>query len=86
LELSRSQYSIAALPPLWTDKDRRQWAIQLPMQKYQKELQAMREAQNYDFELAMHDIQLILPKTHRLDIFAQAMLATSMMHLDLFEQ
>lgn len=57
----------------------------LRIERYQKDLQDMREAQDYGFELAMDAVQTTLPNTHHLDIFVQAMLATSVMHLALFQ-
>jgi len=56
-----------------------------PIDRYQKDLQDMREAQDYGFELAMDAVQTTLPNTRHLDAFVQAMLATSVMHLALFQ-
>lgn len=57
----------------------------LCIERYQKDLQDMREAQDYGFEIAMDAVQATLPNTRHLDIFVQAMLATSAMHLALFQ-
>lgn len=85
LELQKSNHpgNIAILR--WTDQVRLEWPEHRTLERYQKELQAMRDAQNYDFELAMDSLQASIPVARRLDIFIQAMLATSAMHLAAFK-
>lgn len=69
----------------WTDRDRLEWPRHPSLDRYQKELQVMRDEQNYDFELAMDSLQASIPNTRHLDVFIQAMLAKSVMHFALFE-
>jgi hypothetical protein len=69
--------------PSLTARECREWHLLMSMDRHQKDLQAMREAQNNDFERAFDEVRFILPRSTRLEIFVQAALAVSLLYLEL---